>query len=605
MIYLDTETCGFHGPTIIIQWAEDDGPVNIHHVWRSPIGETLALIEKICENTVCAFNLAFDWFHLCQTYTTLKLLVEITGPEELPEDYIEDYAICEEKARFGDCLKPAGALDLMLIARKGPYQSTMDRSDIRIKRIPTVLAWELAKELDKRIPLPDIYFARKKDKKTRWQVFDIHDDEGFVIPEFKDLVLKFAPSAALKALVHDALGISEDSILLFMDVNVDRKFMPVELGYAPYALAIGKPGNWKGAWPDVIHAHIDHWSYNKYALEYASKDVEYLQKLYVAFGEPEANDDDSILAAMVGTVRWKGFAIDREGLTELRDQKIRELAKVRFQYSKPTACREYLEAVLSETDLAILRDGEGKISTKGIILEELAKWREEEVHGECSGQGCHDCNDGLLQSETPHPAAIRAQEILDARHAKKEIELFEKLLKAGRFHASFKVIGTLSSRMSGTDGLNAQGIKNSKLIRSKFPLADGIYILVGGDFSGFEVTLMDAAYGDPDLRADLLQKRPCMDCKGVGCDECEDGMAPTKIHALFGQFLFPGMTYEEIYATKVLPGEKNKYTRSKNGVFAMAYGGQAYTLKTRVGVDEATAEKAYQMWIKKYKVLGS
>jgi hypothetical protein len=89
VIYFDTETCGFHGPTILIQWAEDDGPIHLHSVWTEPITETLALIEEICNNEICGFNLAFDWFHLCQTYTTLSLFPD---HNEEPIDHIEEIA---------------------------------------------------------------------------------------------------------------------------------------------------------------------------------------------------------------------------------------------------------------------------------------------------------------------------------------------------------------------------------------------------------------------------------------------------------------------------------------------------------------------------------
>ena len=55
------------------------------------------------------------------------------------------------------------------------------------------------------------------------------------------------------------------------------------------------------------------------------------------------------------------------------------------------------------------------------------------------------------------------------KFAAKEIELYDKLLLAGKFHASFIVIGALSSRMAGADGLNAQGIKHTKEVRQMFP----------------------------------------------------------------------------------------------------------------------------------------
>ena len=63
----------------------------------------------------------------------------------------------------GPCVKPVSALDLMLHCRKGPYQSLMAREDIRIKRVPSALAYALANELEGRIQLDNIYFARSAD----------------------------------------------------------------------------------------------------------------------------------------------------------------------------------------------------------------------------------------------------------------------------------------------------------------------------------------------------------------------------------------------------------------------------------------------------------
>ena len=206
MIYFDTETCGYHGPICLIQWAEDDGSIKLHSPWTEPIIETLELIQRICDNDICGFNLAFDWFHICQMYTTFSLFPD---PYDYPEDHIDEIALLEPQAMDGPCLKPKSAIDLMLHARKGPYQSTMNRNDIRIKKIPTALAWQLAAELEQRIPFKDIYFANRADNTLeKWKVYDI-EDEGVINPDFKDIGLKFKPSSALKALAIDALGIDD------------------------------------------------------------------------------------------------------------------------------------------------------------------------------------------------------------------------------------------------------------------------------------------------------------------------------------------------------------------------------------------------------------
>lgn len=582
MIFFDTETCGLHGPIVTIQYAIDDGPIEIHEVWNVPIQETLELIEMFCshEGGVCGFNLAFDWFHICQLYTTLRLCKNRNEPPE-----IEEYALKEPEARLGPCCKPVTACDLMMVARKGPYQSTMDRNDIRIKRVPSQLAEPLAHELNKRIPLKDIYFARKADPKKRWSVVDIKDEEGRIVTEFKDLVLKFQPSSALKALAVDALGVDEGIKKFY---NVEPKTKPKELGYAPFALAIGSPGHWRGSWPVVIPGHITHWSYNTLAREYAEDDVKYTRQLYEYFGRPEPGDVDSILTCLVGAVRWRGFKIDIEGIKTLRNKAVDLVRNCEVNVNSVDVCRRYLEEVMEDVEKAVIRV-DGKITTKAVILEEIASWTRQDIC-DCQGmeESCEKCGgDGLLDTDEPHPAAQRARLILDVRHAKKEIELYDKLLRAGRLHASFKVIGTLSSRMAGADGLNPQGIKGTPAVRKNFPLADGDLILCGGDFESFEMSIMDTAYPDPKLHGELLSDK--------------------KIHALWGErYFFPHMTYDEIVASKESDDTwENKYLRSKQGVFAYCYFGEAFTFETRVGIPPNVAASAYEGIEKDYRDLSS
>jgi hypothetical protein len=428
--FYDTETCGLHGPIVLIQHAVGDGEIEMHSPWTEPAHTTIELIEEMMfhDGGIIGFNLAFDHFHLCQMYTTLLLLPD---QRVCPEDIIEEYAMLEEKARFGPCLKPQKALDLMLHARKGPYQSTMERKDIRIKRVPSSIANELARELSKRIPLPDVYFARRKDKTVRWQVADIKNEADEVIPDFKDVVLRFSPSSALKALCVDA-GISKDERLLFADISLPSKAMPKELGYAPFATAplyeerkiipVG-PGDWKGKWPDVIHMHISHWTYNSMAREYAYDDVIDTRNLYNFFDKPELGDDDSELACAVAAVRWRGFRIDAERIKTLRDKAVKEEVKLlqKFNYQAAANCLVYLKQVMDDTEkLALIKDGTQ--TTAAAVLESIAQWKNSEVCEHCLGEGCHECDDGFVKTNELHPAAKRAQEILNARHAKKKLK---------------------------------------------------------------------------------------------------------------------------------------------------------------------------------------
>ena len=190
-----------------------------------------------------------------------------------------------------------------------------------------------------------------------------------------------------------------------------------------------------------------------------------------------------------------------------------------------------------------------------------------------------------------------------------------KLIFAKKFHASFNIVGTLSNRMSGGDGLNAQGIKGSDEVRCMFPLAWPGYNLCGGDFDSFEVTIADAVYADPELRRTLITKVPCNECKGTGkcadekckkchgagthaCEECDGtGIGTKKLHALFAMILFE-CSYEEVMADKI------KYKKGKAGVFAEIYGGNWMTLMRNLSISEAIARKADEGWAKQYKGIG-
>lgn len=586
-IYLDTETCGLYGMPVIIQYAFNDEPkIYIHEFWKVPIKDSLDLIERICECCVVGFNLSFDWFHLQKLHAVFSLFAKHNGDDLIPEDHIDAIAMYEKEARDCMCIKPLAAFDIMLHARKTKYQVTMARSDIRIRKVPTPLSLRLANELENRIEFADILFHRRKDKTApKWTVQNRKKENGEIDENFKDVVLKFKASAALKALAADALGVDKNEIILYSSVEVDSHWYPTEFGYAPFAF--GKKGEWKIklknkktgiTWPGVIEHHINHWNYHEAARKYASNDVDYTRRLYKYFDSPPVNDDDSVLACLVASVRWKGFAVDIEGIKQL---KLTAQEKLKQYPIAPRQVMRYLKQVLNDTEQVGLTD------TKKITLE-------------------HFVNDPIWDG---HPVKERAQNVLDARGAKKEIELYDKLIRAGRFHASFKVIGALSSRMSGTDGLNPQGIKKTKQVRSKFPLADPGMVLGIGDFSAFEVVLAIAAWKAKSLSDAMQQRRPCHKCGATGkkkdkiCDECNGTKeTDTKIHALFGLHVYTHMSYEEILASSGTSDDK--YTRSKSAVFAMMYGGEGFTLMTRLGVDLEQAEEAFKEFAKQYPEVG-
>jgi hypothetical protein len=527
---------------------------------------------------------------LSQTYNTLLVLARKIGFDKYPELHINEYAECEAEARDGLALKPKSALDLMLHARKGPYQGTMDRKDIVIRKVPSVLAQPLANELEKRVVLDEIYFARKKPG-PRWTVDPVKKGDGTYDPDFRNIVLRFAPSAALKVLVktiRKAQGLDTSDVTSFKDVDVDRKFRPVEAGWAPFATAISSKENYwratvgtkKGfAWPGVIDEHIAHWGYNPLARKYAEKDVEYTRFLYDFFGKPTLGDDDSVLACAVGTIRWRGFKIDIPKIKELRKKYVEQ---TKTAPRAPRKVFEFIRPYLNEIELQILQESTGKE-----VLEKIASWDD-------------------------HPASGPAKAVIESRKAVKKIEVLDKLLMAGRFHASFKIIGALSSRMSGSDGLNAQGIDKLKVIRECFPLSWDDLVLCGGDFASFEVSIADAVFDDPKLRAQLCK---CSKCKYIctveefvlpkcpGCGEDADE-SRQKIHGLFGMALKSdeGWSYEQVVATKKT--EDDWYDKGKRGVFAVFYGGNWSTLVERLSVSEEVAKLAEAAFKTEYERIG-
>lgn len=613
-VYLDCETCGFHGPALTIQYAINDGPIVIHEVWRRPIQDTLDLIRRLCTMEVIGFNLAFDWFHIVKIYNILRYYtIQEYGPQNptkldhIPKDHIDDIADCEMPSRDGICVKPASALDLMLHFRKTELQVTMERDDMRVRRVPRVLGEDLAKRLTKKIKLDPLLFAGQKKWAPRFRTEEILDDEGNPHPHLVNVVLRFRPSAGLKALATHLLGAD---VVKFEEIDLDKKLRPKEYGYAPFAGCIGNRRNWNWSWPDVIKFHINHYATRSDARQYAEADVKYTRDLHEYTGWIEGGDVDSVLACAVGACRWRGYNVDLAKL----DLLIAEYEKKIDAPMAPSHVKDYIGEVLNPIERAVaFREGTNKKA-----LTEMAKnWKE--VNPE---------------------AALRAQRVLNARKAKKKIELLYKLRTAGRFHASFKVIGALSGRMSGADKLNPQGIDKTKQVRGCFPLAFVGEILLGGDMKSFEISIAAADYNDPDLTKELTTceeddsqcvvedgKIICHQCISryesavytERCPTCSLGLAVNEkgetrcnrcygaecksFHALFGMGFFPNMTYKEIrQSSGKLEG--NVYNPCKNGAFATLYGAQAAKLATTIGVDEEVALEGFHRFWRKYVMAG-
>ncbi len=454
MIFFDTESIGFVGPCVLIQYAEDDNEVVLHHVFKTPVSKTLELIERLCDSDVCAFNLTHDWFHIVKLYNVLQ---NITNKNTCPlyKDFIDAHSKPHgEITRY--CLRPKNALDLFLHARKGPWQSLMDRKDIIIRKVPTTIVTGLKAALHKRLQLPWIYFARGTEGYD-WKI-EHADSDDRIGPGFCNLALRFKPSGSLKNLSSEIFQTQ------FIDLPLPKEMYPDEEVSDPYDTI---------PWQARLADHVNYWHTNRVAKGYAEQDVILLQRLYHHFGEPPSGDTDSELAVCIGAVRWRGFAIDSG---RIQDELISLKEKINSRFNSPREALRYLHEVCTPTEKIAINCTEKK------LLKLVSEWPNSLV-------------------------GTRAREIIDARTAKKRYDLLFRIYTAKRFCPEFKIIGARSGRMSGGGGkrgsINPQGIHKIDTIRNIFSLASERDTLSGGDFDSFEVTIADAVYNDPTLRHDL------------------------------------------------------------------------------------------------------
>ncbi len=565
MLTLDTETCGLHGVATILQFAKDDDPVTIHEFWHEPVNKSMRIIENICQETVVGFNLAFDWFHLQKLYNMFERIGDKSQPPTISE-----MASIEKAARDGSCIKPVSAFDLMLHFRSTPLQSTMNRGDIRIRRVPTVLAQPLADELTKRIQLDPLLFAGRKKFAPMFQVKEI---EGK--PQLMDIVLRFNASQALKSLAIHLLG--ADSVIRYDDIQPSR--FPKEHGWAPFHDVVKE--DWKKgklAWPSILQEHIDHWRYNSRAREYATDDVVYTRRLHKYVGVHLHGDTNSVLACAVASGRWKGYAVDIDALKQI----VLKYDKQLTAPISPGPVKDYLFPHLNAIEKVLLTDKKtGKLGTGKVTLH------------------------AMFALEKPELTA-KVKAVLAARKAKKKKEVLEKIIRAGRFHASMKVVGTLSNRMSGTDGLNPQAIDASPEVRTPFTMKFPDEDLTSGDMTSYEVGIADACYGDPELRKQLTMCEKCHTQVDIvdgllKCVKC-GGSETRKFHALFGMGFFH-MTYEEILATK--GQDPDRYKQAKIAAFSTLFGAQAQKIMEYFQIPEDEAVEGLAAFWNTYRVAGA
>jgi hypothetical protein len=476
VLYTDSESIGLVGPMMTVQHAPEDGDVSVEHVFGQPARKTLHTLERLADEGYVAFNLAFEAFQFQRTYCVLRLL----DPSRIPTP--ESWLSVERAARFGPCLKPRHVLDLWLVAKRGPAQSMMDRKDIYVRRVPEVLAPALAEELKSRISLSPAYFSRRADG-YQWHV--VPDPDA---PEWCDVVLRWGASSGLGALCAH-LGVGEK-----LEMEIDH---PDQHEYDPCRAA---------NWLPHFERHRDFWL--KAGDAYARRDVELLRGLRKALGNPQPDDDDSVLAASVGSCRWRGWSILR---AEAEDAYTRAQVRAQAVSTAPLAVKAELVKLAGPMRGIAIKD------TRDETLEQVQGWGGE--------------------------VGEHARLVRDARSAEKEADYVGKLLRAERAHFDFSVIGTLSGRMAGRGGVSGHQAPAS--LRGIFDLASPGLSLDGGDFDSFEPSILAAACEDAALTEMLKLGK--------------------KIHGIYGSTVLDE-DYDDV------KGNEELYKRSKVGFLARLYG---------------------------------
>jgi len=561
--FLDTETCGLYGPPVILQVGFDKQKAFVHNIWETPVKHTLRLIEKIVGCRVIAHNLNFDWQKIQSLYANLTILGREEGMGVEPKDHIEFYANeCEPNGWAENlCLKPAGAICTLLLAQKKLGGTSLAAKAIYIRKVPAIAAQQLCDVFHSTMDLPPILFVHRKNP---WTVRD--SDHG---KQWKDVVLSFGPSNALKEVCKHVL---KQEVVTWEDSEAGGLVWPTEEGFCPIAAKLNQ-GDWRYdgglLWPALIQSHIHHWTKSENGNKYALSDIHLLRSLYTHFGSP-SEDFDSELCVQVACSRVRGFDFNVSSMVDLSIESSNYVASAQLNVDSPKQVREYIAAALDPAEAIIVEKSAAKL-----VLGRIRKTFTLDEEEECCDDGCVRCNFTGKIGPGPMPVVDRVDHIESIRKHNKRLQMFRKLLTAGRAYPNFKVVGTKSGRMSGTDGLNFHGIEKKRDIRDLFVLRRPGWVLSGGDYDSQELAIAGTAYDDEILVTEIAKGK--------------------SLHGLFGAEVY-GTTYEDIMGNKA----DGRYDKAKTGMYALLYGASPHKIATSLGIPENEANEALGRFFKKY-----
>lgn len=574
-IWLDTETVGLCGPVKLIQFAIDEGPVQMITLlkgWeadaevRAQLHKLYELIDKPDTMLTC-FNSAFDLFVL------YKLKHRLYGHEyDSPERPVTPF-----KCKVLDLQIPA-----MLKSPLAPFAFSRSggKSVALLRRIPVaaqeIVANRVAEILKPLLP----------------QSFELGVGIHKVAKQPNLVTLSFNVKGrlSLKGLMAE-YGLPTLKLAECWPLPEKSSESP----WLPYPIpSVHDPI--EAQCDEVLRGPKDSAFYR-----YSELDIIYLKVLYEKLNHPEP-DYNSACVANIAYLRYYGFDLDFKALEEAKYYYGRKVAEI----------EQALQGVnlRSSTDrLALLQPHFPIIaSTAKKVLKVLA---EEDSEG---GRLC--------------------KMIMDYGPARQRLLQIEKVMecRTGKAHPSLRVMGTATNRNAGEGGFNWQGVSSCDEVlgyelidndlgdipdqildeefeqaaeeieqvqeqrKEKVGLRHAILTPCVGDWASFEVRIAAKVYNDPVLQEDLRQ--------GVDL-HC---MVTATSHP---KALAEKMSYEElraIYLDHSHPrhSEVNKWRKGmKAVVFGIFYFASAMKVAEVLGLQDYEGQQVIDRICNRYKGIGN
>ena len=536
-IYLDTETNGLAGEVKLIQYAIDNEEVQFIRLFQG--WESKPLIRN---QLYKLWNLIDNTQTIFVGYNTQFDLFKLYQTFHKLLGY--DYSSYERPVKPFKCR----VLDLQVVAMQKSILSPFafkrpGKSIAKLSRVP-----EAAKELIKEKVLEQL------EK---------------VIPD----------SIPIKVSEHECEGKGLISLSFGLDGRVSLKGLMRAYGLPTLKLddvwVFPKEENTYLPYPQECHAKIRDKldsimkDLTSPFYKYAKLDILYLRVLEEKLNFPEI-DYNSELTHNGAFVKYYGFDIDFDKLDEALSfytEKVERIEKV-LQSINPRSAPQRLELLKKHFPLLA--------STSKATLQALLKLKDAD-------------KEGLEKVRALLEYGPARQRLLQIKAVKE--------CKTGKAHPELKIMGTATNRMSGTSGVNWQGIGAFEEDEEgkRVGLRTAILTPMVGDWSSFEVRIAAAVYQDDNLSKVVAE--------GLDMHSYTASIAHPLIIERLNELSIPeNKRYE--WVRKHYKEDDNFVVKCRKQikavVFGIFYGAQAFTISESLGITESEAQRILDLFFRAY-----